>query len=100
MKALFQENDEIYLDRVAVDKDAIRNNLHDRLSILRGEYLPNVMLGLPIGASQEEIDLNVVKIVTGTTGVVSIVKFNSKLSGGRYSCQFEVTTAFGVVKYE
>lgn len=100
MKALFQDNNEIYLDKVVTDREAIRNNLRDRLSILRGEYLPNVMLGLPIGAKREEIDLNVIKIITDTTGVVNVIKFNSQLIGCRYSCKFEASTVYGVVEYE
>lgn len=100
MKALFQDDNEIYLDKVVTDREAIRNNLRDRLSIIRGEYLPNVMLGLPIGAKREEIDLNVVKIITDTTGVVNVIKFNSQLIGGCYSCQFEASTVYGVVEYE
>lgn len=100
MKTLLHKDGDVYFDGVAENQEAIRNSLRDRLSIVKGEYMPNVMLGLPIGATQEEIDLNVQQIILGTSGVTGILKFNSNIVDKIYRCRFEASTIYGRLIYE
>ena len=100
MKAFLQKDGDIFPDKVVVGIEALRNNLHDRLSIVKGEYLQNVLLGVPLGARKEEIDLNVQQIVLSTLGVQGITKFSSKFIDKVYYCRFEANTVFGSLNYE
>lgn len=100
MKAFLQKDGEIYPDRVVSGVDAVRMNLRDRLSIVKGEYLQNVMLGVPLGARKEELDLNVQQIILGTSGVLGITSFSSKFVDKIYRCRFSADTVFGGLMYE
>lgn len=98
MKSL-EVGEDIYPFVVVEDVFAIRANLQARLSIVRGEYPADVGLGIPLGASQDEIDLYVRKIILNTFGVRSISEFSSTMAGKRYSCKFKAETVFGSLYY-
>ena len=98
MKAL-AVGDDIYPFEIVEDVYAVRANLQARLSIVQGEYMPDVGLGIPLGATQEEIDLNVQRIILDTTGVTGIVSFRSTVANKKYACQFEASTVFGSLVY-
>ena len=78
---------------------AIRANLQARLSIARGEYMPDVELGIPLGATKDEIDLNVQRIILDTVGVLGITSFESRVVNKKYTCTFEANTVFGGLVY-
>ena len=99
MKALKHVDGDIYFDGVVSDADAIKALLLDRLSIIKGEYLPNVMLGVPLGATKDEIDLSVTEIIQRTTGVTGIVEFSSHMEGKTYKCKFTASTIYGRIVY-
>lgn len=100
MKSFVIEGGEIYPDRLVSGVDAVRANLEARLSIIRGEYMPNVMLGVPLGATKDETDLYIQKIILGTTGVLGITEFQSSIVDKVYKCRFKADTAFGRLQYE
>ena len=79
MKTILQVENDFYPDRVVYDREAILSLLKCRLSIIKGEYVPNVMLGIPLGANKDEVDLNVQQIILKTTGVTGILEFSSYL---------------------
>lgn len=98
MKALVVADD-IYPFEVVTDIYAVRANLQARLSIVQGEYMPDVGLGIPLGAIKDEIDLNVQRIILDTTGVIGITSFRSVVANKKYTCQFEASTVFGSLVY-
>lgn len=100
MKAFELLNGDVHPDILVSGVDAIRANLEARLSIIRGEYMPNVMLGIPLNATKDETDLYVQKIILGTKGVRSIDKFSSAIVDKVYKCKFFATTDFGGLDYE
>lgn len=99
MKALLHSDGDIYFSVVS-DAEAIKSLLQDRLSIVRGELVQNVMLGVPLGATKDEIDLNVSEIILGTSGVTGILEFSSVFVGKVYKCTFVASTIFGKVVYD
>lgn len=100
MKALDFHDGEVYLDKLVDGKLAIRANLEARLSIIRGEYMMNTQLGVPLGAIKDEVDLHVQSIILETAGVTNIIKFESELVDKRYKCRFTVDTIYGGLLYE
>lgn len=101
MKAFYHgENGFINPSRVVVGVEAVRANLLDRLSIIRGEWVSDVTLGVPLGASKTEIDLNIQQVILGTDGVRGILDFSSTMPNKTYHCKFTVDTDFGRLTYE
>jgi len=99
MKTILQVENDFYPDRVVYDREAILSLLKCRLSIIKGEYVPNAMLGIPLGANKDEIDLNIQQIILKTTGVTGILEFSSYLKDKKYSCRFIANTIYGRVVY-
>lgn len=100
MKTILHVDNDFYPDRVVYDKEAILSLLKCRLSIIKGEYRQNVMLGIPLGATKDEIDLSVQQIILKTAGVEGILEFTSNFSNKRYSCTFLASTIYGEVRYD
>lgn len=100
MKAFALIDGDIRPDILVSGVDAIRANLEARLSIIRGEYMANVALGVPLNATKDETDLYVQKIILGTRGVRSIETFSSSVVDKVYKCKFMATTDFGGLSYE
>lgn len=100
MKALLMQDGDVFPDTIVEDVEAIRVNLMARLSIIKGEYMFNTLLGLPLGATQDETDLNVQKLILGTKGVTGITTFSSSLVNKRYKCKFTAETVYGRILYE
>lgn len=100
MKAFAFKGDDIYPDTLVSGVDAIKVNLQARLSIVQGEYMPNTLLGVPLGATKDETDLYVQKVILGTTGVVGITEFGSVVVDKVYKCKFVASTIYGRLQYE
>lgn len=100
MKAFEMRDDDIYPNSVVRDVLAIKANLTARLSIIMGEYQANTLLGIPLGATQDEMDLHVQKIILGTDGVLGITEFSSTLVDKVYRCSFKADTKFGGLVYD
>lgn len=100
MKAFEMKDGDIYPDRLVEDVYAIKANLTARLSIIKGEYKSNVLFGLPLGATKEETDLNVQKVILGTNGVTGITTFSSSMVNKVYKCTFTAETVYGRILYE
>lgn len=99
MKAFIIKDGDVYPDRLVDGVEAVRANLEARLSVIQGEYMPNVVFGLPLGATKDETDLNVQKIILDTEGVTGIIEFKSTLLNKVYNCRFKATTQFGDIIY-
>ena len=80
------------------DAQTVANNIIERLSIIAGEARYDSRLGIRLKATKDELDLCVVRIVTETQGVVSILKFESVLSSREYKVNLNVATRFGDVE--
>lgn len=93
-------NGDIYPDKFVYDINAIRVNLFSRLSLIKGEYMQNVSLGIPLGAAKDEIDLNVQNTVLSTVGVLGISSFRSTIVNKVYKCTFTANTIYGSLNYE
>lgn len=100
MKTVYYDGNEVYLDKLVTGKEAVLSNLRARLSIMRGEFKPNIYLGLVLGSTEEEFDLFIKQIILTTEGVKNILRFESKMEGNNYVCNFKVNTDFGEVEYE
>ncbi|MEG1565317.1 MAG: hypothetical protein RR342_01065 [Bacilli bacterium] len=82
--------------------EIVRNNIEARCSIIRGEVLYNILLGIPLKMSSgEERDLTIMDIINNTTGVGEINKFSSKIVNKKYIANAIVlTTASSVINVE
>ena len=100
MKAFKMSDGDVFPDTLVEDREALRVNLQARLSIIRGEYMSDVFLGVPLGATKDETDLYIQKIVLNTSGVQGIQSFTSSIENKVYKCRFTVNTVFGDVVYE
>ena len=89
-------NDTYELDiaHIVNDVDVIRNNIMARCRVLRGELMYNVLLGIPLKASKEDLDLNILNIIHNTEGVLDVAEFNSTLKDHKYSASIRVITVF------
>ena len=76
------------------DEEVVRNNVEARCQVFQGELKQNVLLGAPLGAKKEEIDLAIMSTVETTYGVASISKFNSKMVNRTYSLSMIILTDF------
>lgn len=90
----------IHPDKLVYGVEAIRANLECRLSIVQGEYMPNVLLGIPLGATKDETDLYVQRIILETEGITGISSFTSSVVNKVYSCKFHANTVYGGLTYE
>lgn len=77
------------------DTEAVRNNIEARCQIIRGELKQNILLGIPLRGSKEEIDLAVMDTINSTYGVRSIERFESRMEGKKYYLFVSVLTDFG-----
>lgn len=100
MKSFEMRDGDIYPDTLVEDIYAIQANLTARLSIIKGEYMPNVLLGLPLGTTKDETDLNVQNVILGTKGVTGITTFSSSMVNKVYKCKFRAETIYGRLSYE
>lgn len=100
MKAFEMANGDINPSVLVEGVEAVRANLQARLSIVRGECMFNTQLGLPLGATKEELDLSVQKIIIQTDGIVGISEFSSVIANKVYKCRFKADTVYGGLLYE
>lgn len=80
--------------------EVIKNNIEARCRVLRGELLYNVILGIPLKAEKEDIDLAVANIISTTQGVTDIQELRSNLRDNVYTASIKVLANNTVVEVE
>ena len=78
--------------------NVVKNNIEARCQVIRGELLYNVLLGIPLHAEKEDIDLTVMNIILNTSGVSEIQNFNSYIKNKKYSANVAVLIENTVVE--
>lgn len=83
----------------AENKQAVRESLQQRLSVIKHELWFDDQFGLPLvdKPSKLDIDFDVIDIVNQTEGVFEIIKFQSSVSGRNYSAEITVSTIYGEI---
>lgn len=85
---------EVDIANTVDDAEVVRNNIEARCRVIRGELMYNVLLGIPLKGSKEDIDLNIMNIIHNTDGVVDIQEFESRMIGHKYSANIKVLTIY------
>lgn len=79
--------------------EGVRDDLIQRLSIIKGELWYNTKLGIPLFNKIEKkgiLDSYIINEVSNCPDVTNIVKFTSEVKNNRdYSCEILVNTIFG-----
>lgn len=75
----------------------VRNNIEARCSVIRGELLYNVLLGVPLKVDKDDTDLTIMNIINNTTGVRDINKFSSSIIDKKYHANVTVLTTMSSV---
>jgi len=83
--------------------EGIRDDLIQRLSLIKGELWYNIKLGIPLFNKIKKkglIDSYIIKEVLSCPDVTNIVKFKSYVQNDRnYSCEILVNTTYGEIKF-
>ena len=81
------------------DKQAVRDSLQQRLSVIKHELWFEPEFGLPLvdKPSKLDIDFDVIDTINQTEGVFEIINFQSSVSGKQYSAEFTVSTIYGEI---
>ena len=74
----------------------VRQNIQDRLKILKGELDYNTSIGIPIGLHKESVDIAVIDIIRKTTGVVSayFIQKSTLVQGRHYHALVNIITEY------
>lgn len=72
----------------------IKHNIEARCQVIRGELLYNILLGIPLHADKEDLDLAISNIVLTTNGVKSIEKFESSIIERKYKAYLIINTIY------
>jgi len=87
-----KEHKEFNINKFVTGSEVIRNNIEARCSVIRGELLYNVNLGIVLGMKKDDLDLTIMSIINNTLGVKEINKYMSKLENKEYMANIYVTT--------
>lgn len=79
------------------DAEVVRNNIEARCSVIRGELMYNVLLGIPLRVDKDDMDLAVMNIINNTAGVREINKFSSNIIDKVYRANIIVITTMSEV---
>ena len=87
-------------DNFSYNQQGVADSLTQRLSVIRRELWYNVTYGLPLfekNNNKAMLDANVLSIVNQHPDVISVLSFESNVSGHHYSCQMNVQSRYGVI---
>lgn len=79
------------------DAEVVKNNIEARCSVIRGELLYNVLLGIPLKVDKEDMNLAIMYIINNTAGVREINKFSSSIVNKKYRAHVVVITTMSKV---
>lgn len=79
------------------DAEVVRNNIEARCSVIRGELMYNILLGIPLKIDKDDVDLAVMNIINNTAGVREINKFSSSVVNRKYRANVVVITTFSEI---
>ena len=85
-------------DNFSEEKEAVKDSLTQRLSILEGELWYDIYFGLPLlnkVRSKIELDSAIINIVMDHQNVKSIEEFESSFINNQYNAKLNILTNFG-----
>ena len=90
-------------ENYSVLAEGVRDDLIQRLSVIRGELWYNITIGMPIFIKIKKkgiLDSYIINEVLNCPDVTGIVKFTSSVKNNvNYSCELLVNTTYGEIKF-
>lgn len=90
-------------ENYAVDANAVRAAVIEKLSVLQKELWYDKDFGMPLVTKVKTkalIDAHVAAVISGNPGVLKIDTFVSSIRGREYRCEATVVTEYGTVELQ
>ena len=99
-RSIFVDNDNKH-DNYSTEKEAIKDSLTQRLSVIKNELWYDYQYGLPLTdkvRSKAVVDAYIIKTLLNHPDVLDIEGFESLQDKNTYSCYFIINTIYGQIE--